>query len=123
MIALNSSKAAEGELYIDDGKSFDFKQGAYIHRRFVFKDGKLTSSNAETVPSGKLRFNTDCSIERIIILGHAAGPKNALVEPENRKAEIEFSPLQLHGRSGGPAVLTIRKPDVRVADDWTIKIL
>ncbi|KAJ7957062.1 Alpha-glucosidase [Quillaja saponaria] len=34
VIALNSSQAAEGELYIDDGKSFEFQQGAYIHRPF-----------------------------------------------------------------------------------------
>ncbi|KAK4788494.1 hypothetical protein SAY86_019813 [Trapa natans] len=122
VIALNSSKVAEGELYIDDGKSFNFKQGAYIHRRFVFKDGKLTSSDARNSFSGKLRFNSDCTIERIIILGHAAGPKNALVEPENLKLEIELGPLQLHGRSG-PAVLTIRKPGVLVTSDWTIKIL
>ncbi|KAK4741685.1 hypothetical protein SAY87_025273 [Trapa incisa] len=122
VIALNSSKAAEGELYIDDGKSFNFKQGAYIHRRFVFKDGKLTSSDARNSSSGKLMFNSDCTIERIIILGHAAGPKNALVEPENLKLEIELGPLQLHGRSG-PAVLTIRKPGVLVTNDWTIKIL
>ncbi|PKI31687.1 hypothetical protein CRG98_047897 [Punica granatum] len=59
---------------------------------------------------------------RIIIMGHAVGPRNALVEPDNRNVETEFGPLQLLGRTG-PAVLTIRKPGVRVADDWTIKIL
>ncbi|KAL4362313.1 hypothetical protein GQ457_04G034240 [Hibiscus cannabinus] len=32
VIALNTFQEAEGELYLDDGKSFDFKQGAYIHR-------------------------------------------------------------------------------------------
>nr|GLL37287.1 THO complex subunit 5B-like [Ipomoea trifida] len=45
VIALNSSQAAEGELYIDDGRSFDFKEGAYIHRRFIFSAGTLTSLN------------------------------------------------------------------------------
>lgn len=122
MIALNSTKEAEGELYIDDGKSFNFKQGAYIHRHFVFKNGKLTSSNAGPSPSGKLRFHTDCVIERIIILGHASGPKNALIGPSgNHKAEIEFGPLWLQG--SGPDALTIRKPGVRVSEDWSIEIL
>ncbi|CBI17232.3 unnamed protein product, partial [Vitis vinifera] len=83
VIALNGSHAAEGELYIDDGKSFEFKQGAYIHRHFVFSDGKLTSSSL---------------------------------------AEIELGPLWLRRGKSAP-VLTIRRPNVPVADDWTIKIL
>ena len=121
MIALNSSQAAEGELYLDDGKSFDFKQGAYIHRRFVFSNGQLTSSNTASSSLGTSRFSSDCIIERIILLGYTPGPKSALVEPGNQKAEIELGPLRLGGRAA--AVVTIRKPGVRVAEDWTIKIL
>lgn len=121
MIALNSSQAAEGELYLDDGKSFDFKQGDYIQRRFVFSNGQLISSNI--VPTLAVsRFSTDCIIERIILLGHLPGPKIALIEPGNQNAEIEMGPLRL-GENAGPAAVTIRKPGVRIADDWTIKIL
>ena len=121
VIALNSSHAAEGELYIDNGKSFEFKQGAYIHRHFVFSDGKLTSSSL--VPNAsKTLFSSACVIERIIVLGHSSGPKNALIEPSNRKAEIELGPLWLRRGKSAP-VLTIRRPNVPVADDWTIKIL
>ncbi|KAK3411343.1 hypothetical protein EUGRSUZ_I00112 [Eucalyptus grandis] len=122
VIALNSSQTAEGELYIDDGKSFEFKHGAYIHRRFVFKGGKLTSLNMAPATSGNLPFKSECIIERIIILGHAGGPKNALIEPGNLKAQVEFGPLLLQGRSSS-GVLTIRKPGIRIADDWTIKVL
>lgn len=119
IIALNSSQAAEGKVYVDDGKSFNFKQGAYIHRRFVFANGQLTSSNMEPTSTG---FSSDCIIERIILLGLAPGPKYALVQPANNKVEIEMGPLRL-GERPGPAALTIRKPGVRIADDWTIKIL
>ncbi|XP_030462520.2 probable glucan 1,3-alpha-glucosidase [Syzygium oleosum] len=122
VIALNSSQAAEGELYIDDGKSFEFKHGAYIHRRFVFTEGKLTSLNMAPATSGNLPFKSECIIGRIILLGHAGGPKNALIEPGNLKAQIEFGPLLLQGRSSS-GVLTIRKPGIRIADDWTIKVL
>ena len=34
---------ARGDLYIDDYQSFDYRQGAYIHREFVLEDGQLTS--------------------------------------------------------------------------------
>ncbi|CAK9153423.1 unnamed protein product [Ilex paraguariensis] len=122
VIALNSSQAAEGELYVDDGKSFEFEQGAYIHRRFVFSNGKLTSSNLATSARGKSLFSSGCTVERIILLGLSPGPKIALIEPSNQKADVEFGPLQLRGERN-PMVLTIRKPNVRIADDWTIKVL
>lgn len=122
VIALNSSQAAEGELYIDDGKSFEFKHGAYIHRRFVFSDGKLTSVNlAPTFPASS-RFSSASVIERIILLGNAPGPKSAHIEATNLKVDVELGPLWVH-RGRGSAVVTIRKPGVRIADDWTIKIL
>ena len=122
VIALNSSKAAEGELYVDDGNSFNFQQGAYIHRRFVFSDGKLISINMASASRGNMKFTSDAVIERIILLGHASASKNALVEPSNYKVDIELAPLWIQ-RTRSPAVMTIRKPKVRVADDWTIKIL
>ncbi|XP_021734624.1 probable glucan 1,3-alpha-glucosidase [Chenopodium quinoa] len=122
VIALNSSQSAEGELYVDDGKSFEFQRGAYIHRRFIFTDGKLTSLNlAPSSNDGRL-FSTECVIERIILLGHKSQPKSALIEPSNKEAEIEMGPLWIQ-RSQSTSVLTIRKPNVRISDDWTIQIL
>ena len=38
MVALNSSGSAEGELYMDDGSSFAFNRGAYVHRHFRHVD-------------------------------------------------------------------------------------
>ncbi|XP_011099673.1 probable glucan 1,3-alpha-glucosidase [Sesamum indicum] len=122
VIALNSSKAAEGELYVDDGKSFQFQKGAYIHRRFTFSNGKLTSSNLAPATAALSKFTSDCTVERIILLGLSPEPKTASVEPGNEKVDIELGPLVL--REGkGQSVLTIRKPNVRISDDWTIKVL
>ncbi|XP_013629027.1 PREDICTED: probable glucan 1,3-alpha-glucosidase [Brassica oleracea var. oleracea] len=122
VVALNSTQEADGELYIDDGKSFEFKRGSYIHRRFLFSNGVLTSTNL--APS-QARLSSQCSIDRIILLGHTSGPKSALVEPLNQKAEIEMGPLRMGGlvASSGTKVLTIRKPGVRVDQDWTVKVL
>lgn len=122
VIALNSTQEAEGELYADDGKSFEFAQGAYIHRHFVFSDGKLTSSNVAPYASGKSQFSSGCNIERIVLLGYSGRPKSALIEPANHKADIEMGPLYLRTGSS-PTVLTIRKPNVRIEDDWTIRVM
>lgn len=120
-MALNSSQAAEGELYVDDGKSFEFLQGAFIHRRFIFSEGQLTSVNIAPT-AVKSQFNSNCIIERIILLGYRGASKGVMIEPANQKTEIERAPLRLEG-GPSPAVVTIRKPGVRIADDWTIKIL
>ncbi|XP_054807116.1 probable glucan 1,3-alpha-glucosidase [Prosopis cineraria] len=122
VIALNSSQAAEGELYIDDGSSFNFLQGAYIYRRFVFADGKLTSVNLAPASQGSVQYHSNAVIERIVLLGYASRSKNALIEPSNERVEIENAPLWIQ-RSHGSHAMTIRKPDVGIADDWTIKIL
>ncbi|GAB2218593.1 hypothetical protein Droror1_Dr00001819 [Drosera rotundifolia] len=122
VIALNSTRSAEGELYVDDGKSFEFQRGAYIHRHFIFSNGNLTSSNlAPAAADAKSQFTSDCVIERIIILGYSSTPKTALIEPANQKTDIEVGPLRLQ-ESRGPSVLTIRKPNVRITDDWTMQI-
>ncbi|KAI9114330.1 hypothetical protein K1719_014558 [Acacia pycnantha] len=122
VIALNSSQAAEGELYIDDGSSFDFLQGAYIHHRFVFANGKLTSVNLAPASLGSARYHSNAVIERIILLGYSSRAKNALIEPSSEKVEIENAPLWIQ-RSQGPLAMTIRRPNVGVADNWTIQIL
>ena len=120
MIALNSSGAAEGELYVDDGKSYDYQQGAFIHRRFVFADNKLTSFNIAPDNLGK-KFTSDCVIERIIVLGLRSVAKKAIIEPGNQEVEIESGPISLRSGSS-PVAPTIRRPYVRIADSWTIRI-
>ncbi|KAK8958859.1 hypothetical protein KSP40_PGU017840 [Platanthera guangdongensis] len=124
VIALNSSLAAEGELYIDDGRSYDFEHGAYIHRRFVFSNGRLTSSSIDlAAASPREKFSSSCTVERIILLGMRPGGANkAVIEPGNYETVVEPGPLVL--RAGAVSVaLVIRKPDVHIADDWTIKVL
>lgn len=122
VIALNSSQSAEGELYVDDGKTFEFQRGAYIHRRFIYSDGKLTSINMAPSDNDRRLYSTECVVERIILLGHPSRPKSALVEPSNKEVDIEMGPLRVQ-RSRVVSVLTIRKPNVRISDDWTIQIL
>lgn len=61
-------------------------------------------------------------MERIIILGLSPEPKSVVIEPGNHKVDIELGPLLLQGGKGS-SVQTIRKPDVKIADDWTIKVL
>lgn len=125
VIALNHSLEAEGELYVDDGRSYDYKKGAYIHRRFVFSNGRLTSVNLASDKLDKKIFSSDCVIERIILLGLKSqiskGGKTALVEPSNQRVDIESGPLMLR-KGSYPSAVNVRKPNVRIDEDWSITI-
>ncbi|MCO5584511.1 hypothetical protein L7F22_038439 [Adiantum nelumboides] len=125
VVALDDMLEAEGELYIDDGKSFDFAAGAYIHRKFTFSKGRLTSSNIKAKNDGK-KFTSSCLIERIVLLGVRAkdlsGVKHAVVQPHNRRVELEVGPLVLREGPQSNAYI-IRKPNVLVSEDWSIKVL
>jgi alpha 1,3-glucosidase len=43
IVAVDENKHAKGTLYIDDEKSFDYRQGQYLYLEFEFKDGVLSS--------------------------------------------------------------------------------
>lgn len=126
VVALNSTYGAEGELYIDDGKTFDFAEGAYIYRKFTFSKGRLTSTSTKAREKGSKEFTSPCVVERVIILGLNAkdlpGIKHAVVEPHNRRVELETGPLLLKPGAQVNAHV-IRKPNVLVAEDWSIKVL
>ena len=46
VVALDKQGHAEGTLYVDDGDSFEYEEGAYIHRRFVVDLGGSSGSNS-----------------------------------------------------------------------------
>lgn len=117
VIVLGKEGTARGELYIDDGDSFEYEQGAYIHRTFEFSNNVLESKNVGT--KGKLtdkylRTMKDVTVERIIIVGapESWAGKSTL----KGGAEIES-----HAAEGGKAAwATVKKPGVKIAEDWHI---
>ncbi|KAG6552344.1 hypothetical protein Mapa_006198 [Marchantia paleacea] len=126
VVALNSSYEAQGELYVDDGTSYDFEKGAFIHRLFTFSKGRLTSVNLAPTEKGTKQFKTPCLVERIILLG---------LRPKDLSAHrvlIESSGAQVPAEVGAPLLrigyhqansLVVRMPNVRISDDWSIKVL
>lgn len=125
IVALNSTYEAEGELYIDDGKSYEFQQGAFIHRRFRFSKGKLTSINLAPMTEGPKKFKTPCLVERIVILGVRAKDlitgKHAVVDAEERRIQTVIgSPSLIQGTYSNALIL--RLPNVHIADNWSIKL-
>ncbi|XP_033927555.1 neutral alpha-glucosidase AB isoform X2 [Melopsittacus undulatus] len=110
-VALSPQGTAEGDLFLDDGKSFDYETKArFLHRQFTFAGNTLTASSAD--PKGS--YDTPVWLERVVILG-AEKPDAVILQPANgSEMRLDFQ------HEAEPPVLTIRKPGVRMGDDWAI---
>jgi len=122
VVALSKKGTAKGELYVDDGESFDYENGAYIHREFEFADGVLASTNI--AKKGKLtdkylKSMKNVGVEKLLIVG---APKDwegkTTVKVGSSEARMEW-----HGEEEGKAAWAlIKAPKVSIADDWKIEI-
>jgi alpha 1,3-glucosidase len=61
VVALDSKGAARGMLYLDDGRTYRYKEGAFSVRSFTFENNKLVNaaqapSKAVALPDKSKRF-------------------------------------------------------------------
>lgn len=117
VIVLGKEGTAKGDLYIDDGDSFEYEQGAYIHRTFEFSNNVLESKNIGA--RGKLtdkflKTMKDVAVERIILVGVPASWTGKLT----LKGGVE---IESHAATGGKAAwATVKRPGMKIVDDWQI---
>lgn len=117
-IALDRSRKAKGELYMDDEETFGYRRGEFALATFVadFSTPMASISNAVVVGEGWAdqvsNLVEDRMVERIIVMGLAVAP--ASIQAEARTLEFTYS-LQ-------SSVLVIRKPEIPALADWTLKI-
>ncbi|XP_063002384.1 neutral alpha-glucosidase AB isoform X1 [Elgaria multicarinata webbii] len=112
-VALGPQGTAQGDLFVDDGHTYNFEtKGQYLHRRFNFSGNTLTASSVDSKGS----FETPAWIERVVILG--AGKPAAVFLKQDGAAEtrLDFT------HEAETSVLTIRKPAVNVGADWSISL-
>jgi alpha 1,3-glucosidase len=133
VVALNKENSANGTLYLDDGETFDYEQGAFIHRRFAF-DGKrniLTSTNlAEGRATAKLdkylQSMAKVRIEKVIIVGAPKAWKGktevtvmeegAKESARKKKVAVEY----FEGKGKQASWVEVRDPKVGVGKGWKI---
>ncbi|XP_039570878.1 neutral alpha-glucosidase AB [Passer montanus] len=112
-VALSPQGTAQGDLFLDDGVSFDYDtKNAFLHRHFSFANGTLTSSSAD--PRGSM--STPAWLERVVILG-VGRPESALLTTH------DGSQTPLHFQHDPErSVLTLRRPGVPIGADWSISL-
>ncbi|XP_061644633.1 neutral alpha-glucosidase AB isoform X1 [Phyllopteryx taeniolatus] len=111
-VALGRQRAAEGELYIDDGHTFNFEKEEFIHRRLSFANNNLSSVNL----APEAHFPTHTTIERIVILGASQPTKATLMTADGQTSKIDFD------FDASMSVLTLRKPGMNAGTDWTVML-
>jgi len=104
--------SASGSLYLDDGETFDYKRGQFLLRSFSLVNGLFKSESADNEGV----FVTSAWIEKITVLGQPSAPKTATLKLSTGSTTLQTD-YDAHTK-----VLTIRKPGVNVAMDFTILI-
>ena len=131
VVILDKTGNAEGTLYADDGETFDFEQGAYIHRRFQFDKATkaLTSINIGDTGAKTAAWHKTMSkvrVEKVIIVGAPSewkGKTEVVVSEEGakesaRKKKVGFTFHPAQGKKAAWAV--VRDPKVAVGKGWKI---
>ena len=151
-VALDRSLSARGEIYLDDGVTYAYKEGHLTWRGLAVEKNsrgtELRLSNvdlAATTPHAAVEgtaltefrpenpFQTGIAtvrVERVVVLGLPGKPKRVSVE-EGRELEWDYAPgasAPAAGKKGSAegggvaSVLTIKDPGLGVAADWAIRI-
>ncbi|KZL87529.1 glycosyl hydrolase family 31 [Colletotrichum incanum] len=128
VVSVGKDGKAEGELYVDDGDSFDHEKGQYIYRKFNLAGSTLASSDAEgrdikSVKAGSwLKAMKEVYVDKIIIVGApgALNKKEVTVESEGKTWAV---PVQYHAaEKDRAAYAVVGRVGARIGDDWSIKL-
>ncbi|KAF2021384.1 glycoside hydrolase family 31 protein [Aaosphaeria arxii CBS 175.79] len=132
VVVLDSAGNANGTLYLDDGETFEYEQGAFIHRRFSFsaKHASLTSTNlggrATTKTDKYLKTMANVRVEKVIVVGAPSAwqHKTSVTVMEEgakesaRRKQVDFEFFPADGKKAAWAV--VRDPRVAIGKGWKI---
>tara|TARA_B110001452_G_scaffold197556_1_gene167493 strand:+ start:670 stop:3537 length:2868 start_codon:yes stop_codon:yes gene_type:complete len=113
VVAPDATGAASGQLYLDEGDGFGYRDSDAYHLRTYTYGAQALTSSAAHAGQGWTPPNT---LERVEVLGVAAAPARVSLTHKGATRELSFHMADDRGR------LVIRKPDVPMSDEWTITL-
>jgi len=136
-VALDRDGLASGELYLDDGESYAFEQGALVWRSFKFAKGKLISTD---LVSGNLKKSVDSvelatynpqtnayaqsikdvRVEKVVVLGLTKEPKTVKIGETTLEFEWTAGTSAKGKKEGVASKLVIKDPKAKIVQDWSI---
>ncbi|KAI1982319.1 glucosidase II [Ophidiomyces ophidiicola] len=126
VVVLDKNTKAEGELYVDDGETFDYQGGAIIHRRFVFDKFALSSEDLgiSGIKTAKyLKSMAEVRVEKIIVVGGPAEwkDKTTVLVQEDATPNPTQTSLEWHSSGAGKSSFAVVKdPGVSITKSWKI---
>lgn len=149
-VALSKSGTARGELYLDDGESYNHEKGQLIWRQFTadktaakkvkkpllkISSRDMASHEPDAVVDGvALKDYTpdnafaesikDVRVERIVVAGLSKKPKSIKIEGESKELVWEWLDgiAASEKKEGESSILIVKDPKVLVTKDWSIVI-
>lgn len=141
IIALNKQGEAGGQLYLDDGIGYGYTRGEVVWREFKLEEGKkgktsvLRSQRHSAAGEGKdgevVQYKeknewevkiSHVEVEQVVILGMEKRPARVSVGGQ----EVEWTwdnGAAASGKKGGTASrLILKKPGLKVVNDWEVII-
>lgn len=111
-VALDTEARAIGELYLDDGHSFQYlHKKQFLYRKFTFHKNILSSSCM--CESGQ--YHTTCVVERVVFLGVGQQPTSVSVcSKDGKEKEVVFT------YDTKTSVLMLENLALSIDADWKI---
>ena len=131
VVVLGNDGNAEGTLYLDDGESFDYQEGAHIHRLLAYDGASQTLMSADLSAPGKktkeyLKSMAKVRVEKVIVVGAPASweaKSKVLVSEDNGKKGRKVGLSWHRAENGKAAWAVVRDPRVAIGGDWKINFL
>ncbi|KFU83540.1 Neutral alpha-glucosidase C, partial [Chaetura pelagica] len=113
-VALDTQACAIGELYLDDGHSFQYlHKKQFLYRKFFFHKNILSSSCRDE--NGQ--YHTTCVVERVVVLGFGQQPTFVTAcTKDGKEKEVIFK------YDTKTSALTLENLALSVDADWEIRI-
>ncbi|PTU21046.1 hypothetical protein P175DRAFT_0436529 [Aspergillus ochraceoroseus IBT 24754] len=127
VVVLDRNGQADGTLYVDDGETFDYQRGGYLHRRFQFQDSVLSSENI-AIPGPQtaayLKTVAKVHVEKIVVIDPPQewkGKTSVTVMEDGAKASSSAS-MEYFAQEGGQApYAVVKNPRVGITKTWRIE--
>ncbi|XP_023613281.1 neutral alpha-glucosidase C isoform X2 [Myotis lucifugus] len=113
-VALSTKGSAVGELYLDDGHSFQYLQKQqFLHRKFCFCSGVLSNSCADE----RGHYTSKCVVEQIFVLGLEKQPSSVTTHSSDGKDQpVAFT------YCARTSTLSLENLSLNIGTDWEVHI-
>lgn len=127
VVTLNKNGESEGSLYVDDGETFNYERGGYIHRQFRFRDSVLSSENLGIKGSKTAEYAktmAGVTVERVVVIDppKAWKDKSTVTVIEDGAKTASTASLEYYEQQGGKApYAVVKSPNVGIGKTWRIE--